>query len=344
MNEYDNSVFSDEILIFFAILFFGFLAVVGLTFYLKEWWDNVKYVKMEVRRAGDYREYKCWKRELRAVCLSILPGIYPERAKRILSIFYRGKYRKKAENNDRIVSILAPSIIGIAICAVCLAGSTFAWFTANISTPTQSIQSADYRIEVSVKEGENTVSANSDGTYTLSPKTENNGYSVTLTAKGTASSGYCQIYIDGSELPVYYSENISLNSTLTFTFTLYPEANDTKYVFTAVWGTYSGEANLHNGDTIGTVATISNEDSEQQTETATVAEDTLTTESVTVPATETTSEVTSTTEPTAPVAEPTEATTTDETYSTEASTDTTENSDTESKTTNSTEENPAPAQ
>ena len=41
-------------------------------------------IKMEIRRALDYNEQRHWKRELKALYLSLIPGISLEKAKQIV--------------------------------------------------------------------------------------------------------------------------------------------------------------------------------------------------------------------------------------------------------------------
>ena len=70
---------------------------------------------------------------------------------------------------------------------------------------------------------------------------------ITLKANGTAgATGYCSIKI-GDE--TYYTEQISVNGTSEFTFTVNAAA-DTTITLTPKWGTYSHDATLHNGDVI----------------------------------------------------------------------------------------------
>lgn len=42
-----------------------------------------------------------------------------------------GKRMQKEKHSDNIVHILAPSVLGLCICAVCLCGMSWAWFTAS---------------------------------------------------------------------------------------------------------------------------------------------------------------------------------------------------------------------
>lgn len=150
-------------------------------------------------------------------------------------IFYIPKHEKPSDEN--ILRLLMPSVVGIALCMVCLAGSTWAWFSASIQTVAQTIEAANYNIAVTV-----------NGKPVSSPVTLEAGqkYTVTLTAIGNApSGGYCEVE---SGAVFLYTETILPNELLAFT--LIPDSN-AAYTFTAVWGEYSGGADITNNCVIG---------------------------------------------------------------------------------------------
>lgn len=135
-----------------------------------------------------------------------------------------------------MVKILIPSLIGIGVCVICFLGTTYAWFTDNISIPIQSIQSADYSLKIVIKDGDSIVNDN-DGVYILSPKEQGKGYEVSITATGTAKKGFC--IINGNMITPLIENNKIL------TLTLYPNSDNEKYIFTSMWGTHS---TLKDGD------------------------------------------------------------------------------------------------
>lgn len=150
-------------------------------------------------------------------------------------IFYMPKHSKPTDEN--IQRLLMPSVVGIALCMVCLAGSTWAWFSASVQTAPQTIEAANFDIAVTVNDE-----------LVPSPVTLEAGqqYTVTLTAIGNApSGGYCEVESGAVSL---YTETILPNELLAFT--LIPDSN-AAYTFTAVWGKYSGKADIINGCTIG---------------------------------------------------------------------------------------------
>lgn len=154
----------------------------------------------------------------------------------IKNVLYIPKHSKPTDEN--IMRLLLPSFLGIVLCMVCLAGSTWAWFSASISTSPQTIEAASFDITVTVNDEP-----------VSSPVTLEAGktYKVTLTAAGNApSGGYCKV--EGGAVPLY-TEMILPDGLLTFT--LIPET-EAAYTFTAVWGKYSGKADITDGCTIGT--------------------------------------------------------------------------------------------
>lgn len=150
-------------------------------------------------------------------------------------IFYTPRHSKPTDEN--ILRLLMPSAVGIALCMVCLAGSTWAWFSSSVQTAPQTIEAANFDIAVTVNDEP-----------VPSPVTLEAGqqYTVTLTAIGNApSGGYCEVE---SGAVFLYTETILPNELLAFT--LIPDSN-AAYTFTAVWGKYSGKADITNGCKIG---------------------------------------------------------------------------------------------
>lgn len=156
------------------------------------------------------------------------------------NLFCREKHLRTNETGKRgIWQLLTPSLLGIVMCTVCLAGTTWAWFAADLQTGSSTLTAAQYGMSVSVTAKNNSgesVTNNTDGSYTLTDGV----YTVTLTATGTASVGYCKI-ICGEN--IYYTAAIR-NATEdteaeSLTFELTMEGSGT-VTFIGVWGTYSG--------------------------------------------------------------------------------------------------------
>lgn len=155
------------------------------------------------------------------------------------SVLYIPKHVKPTDNN--ILRLLIPPYLGIALCIICLAGTTWAWFTASIQTAPQTIVAASYDITVSIAD-ENGTSISLDQSLEAGQ-----AYDVTLVATGTApSGGYCVMQTGEKK---WYTAQLKPGDSLTFT--LIPETKAV-YTFAAIWGSYSGQAAITGGCTIGT--------------------------------------------------------------------------------------------
>ena len=141
----------------------------------------------------------------------------------------------KAETN--LTKILLPSVLSILLCMTLLCGMTWAWFASTQSTPAATIQAATYRIDVvaETKHGETVLTTGQNGKYPLAKGT----YTVTLTASGNASKGYCKVTLPDNT--VLRTAQIAPKNSLTFTLTL---TNGGNVSFSPEWGTYSGEPEI----------------------------------------------------------------------------------------------------
>lgn len=142
--------------------------------------------------------------------------------------------RVKAETN--LTKILLPSVLSILLCMTLLCGMTWAWFASTQSTPAATIQAATYHIDVVAKNGETVLTAGQNGKYSLAKGV---AYTVTLTASGNASKGYCKVTLPDNT--VLHTVQIAPKNSLTFTLTLTSGGNVS---FSPEWGTYSGEAEI----------------------------------------------------------------------------------------------------
>ena len=62
------------------------------------------------------------------------------------------KKEKQNKNNDPLIRLMVQTVIGIVACTIGLASMTWAWFTASVDTPAQTIQSASRSTAVLVYE------------------------------------------------------------------------------------------------------------------------------------------------------------------------------------------------
>lgn len=134
-----------------------------------------------------------------------------------------GKRMQKEKHSDNIVHILAPSVLGLCICAVCLCGMSWAWFTASTAASATTIRSATLQIE-DVKLGEKKLTSDGNGRYTITQKLTENSYTLSFKAtdSSTATKGFCKISIkigDSAETS-YYTEDIADKKDHTVTITV----------------------------------------------------------------------------------------------------------------------------
>ncbi len=147
--------------------------------------------------------------------------------------FCKGKHHKK-EKQDNLTAMLLPSVLGIILCAAFLVESTWAWFTATQSTESQTIQAASYEMSAVVKLG-SAVVPNEKGIYSLAAGT----YTVTLTAKGDATTGYCVVKVGNTAKPTQQFPSKAY-SAKSITFTLVMNEAE-KLELKPCWGTSTAE-------------------------------------------------------------------------------------------------------
>lgn len=131
--------------------------------------------------------------------------------KRLLDrIFYIPKYDRPKKKD--ISRLLMPSVVGMLLCMICLAGTTWAWFTASIQSGANTLNAARFALLVDVKaEGGDALTVNeTTGCFTLEA---NKTYTVTLKPDGTANKGYGVITIDGQ---TRHTAQIAKPNTFTF--------------------------------------------------------------------------------------------------------------------------------
>lgn len=126
-----------------------------------------------------------------------------------LSLKRKNEYTKQSQKaaEVNIMRLMLPSILGMLLCAVCLAGTTWAWFTATSSINNDlSIKAAEFKVDVSFDIDEGV--AKNGSTYQI---TSNKEYTVKIESTGT-TSGYCIVAVDGTR---YYT-SMNKNDAKTF--------------------------------------------------------------------------------------------------------------------------------
>ncbi len=145
------------------------------------------------------------------------------------------KTENQQRNNDPLFRLMTPMIAGVLACVFCLVSMTWAWFTASVNTPTQTLQAATQFTKVKVYEVVKSENENDVETRTLVKTTEDSkrslkevslieeletdkdisivtaeeplvwelspekSYEVVMTGGGTASKGYCKVALSHTE-------------------------------------------------------------------------------------------------------------------------------------------------
>lgn len=140
-----------------------------------------------------------------------------------------GKRMQKEKHSDNIVHILAPSVLGLCICAVCLCGMSWAWFTASTAASATTIRSATLQIE-DVKLDNELLTNSENGSYTITKALTKGSYTLSFKAtdSSTATKGFCKISIkigNSAETP-YYTEDIADKIAHTVTITVNNNSNE----------------------------------------------------------------------------------------------------------------------
>ena len=147
---------------------------------------------------------------------------------------------QKEKHSDNIVHILAPSVLGLCICAVCLCGMSWAWFTASTAASATTIRSATLRIE-EVKLEDKDLTSDGNGGYTITEQLTEGSYTLSFkaTENSTATKGFCKISIkigDSAETS-YDTVDIADKNAHTVTITVNNNSNENITITVEpIWG------------------------------------------------------------------------------------------------------------
>ena len=196
--------------------------------------------------------------------------------------FYDEYFRIPKEGDGKITDKVmlvkvAQIVVTMIVCLIAMSLSAYAYFSHNVTSGVNIIQSADFGLNVSVKDSTNTeVPIGTDGLYVL----KNGEYTVTLEKKGTASTGFGVIVVKVGETTTehkYHTQQLNAaNSTMTFTLTLsgFTDSEPANVKITPHWGTssyYSYENKDENpyyiqaGETVTVTPTVSASLEEEET-------------------------------------------------------------------------------
>lgn len=151
-----------------------------------------------------------------------------------------GKRMQKEKHSDNIVHILAPSVLGLCICAVCLCGMSWAWFTASTAASATTIRSATLQIE-DVKLDNELLTNSENGSYTITKALTKGSYTLSFKAtdSSTATKGFCKISIKiGNSAETSY-DTVDIADKNAHTVTIAVNNNSNEYITITVepiWG------------------------------------------------------------------------------------------------------------
>lgn len=190
------------------------------------------------------------------IAVALISAIVVLIAVKGIRYFIRFNNDKKIKRTDGLIHMLAPSVVSIVVCVVCLCNTSWAWFTATTTSKVMKVQAAVYTVEVTA-EDENgdevgvtaidevgvTAKDENDSTvdvllsedrriseYTITLKS-NKSYALTIKAKGTANNGYCVVSLGGQ---AYYTPQMGKDASFTFIVNAYEEVEMT---IKPQWGT-----------------------------------------------------------------------------------------------------------
>lgn len=198
----------------------------------------------KIERAEDGAEYLRLRKELYCHYLCLIPFVNDRNVGRIYNrLFRKSKSRELRPRKDALGHLLAPSFVGLAVCAVCLCGATFAWFTSTQTSSVANIQTATYTVSVTAKKGDTEITVKEKSGYfkiTLEAESE---YIITLIADGNAKSGYCKTEFEETER---YTPQITPDNVFTFKV---KANNDGDLIITPQWGTCTATDNIITSET-----------------------------------------------------------------------------------------------
>lgn len=219
--------------VFWLLLCLPVAAVVWITWklaaFLAGFREGTQYIRMQMQHAYDRTEYQYWRKELRCHYLCLLPFVNEKNVMRVYAwIPHRPRHAEKKEKNDGIYALLLPSLLAVAVGTVGLCGVSWAWFTASRSSGVATIQTAQYRVDVTVTPADSAPQPLATDEATLAAGI----YRVAIRAHGSAQTGYCVIRVGETD---YYTPQIDRDTTFSFTLKVTPD--DVSLRITPQWGT-----------------------------------------------------------------------------------------------------------
>lgn len=219
------------------------ILMVKLAAYIRHFNGETRRIIMKMQRAADEKEYCYWHKMLRCHYLCLIPFVNERNVSGAYSFFFHQPKRAEKETRiDGVFHILAPSLAAFCLCAVCLCGASWAWFTASSGIGAAKVQAATYTVKI---ECEPDTGSWQDGEYQISLY-GNKTYELHITSTGTTTNGFCDVKIGDK---TYQIDQIPKGSY--FAFSVEVQGNETAtLVITPKWGTGSGTNKIKPGDVI----------------------------------------------------------------------------------------------
>ena len=165
--------------------------------------------------------------------------------KKFFEIFRIDK-KEKISDKTFMFNIVA-CMAGIVICLSSLTAVTWAWFGGSVSSASNTIQTANYKMTVKVMSGDTEISSSSPSGYQYLLEAGKE-YTVILSGEGTGS-GYCRVTNNRDSSKIYYTSQVRASDAEPTRFTL-KFAVATTVDLQPCWGTYiveSEKRELQNG-------------------------------------------------------------------------------------------------
>lgn len=206
------------------------ILMVKLAAYIRHFNGETRRIIMKMQRAADEKEYCYWHKMLRCHYLCLIPFVNERNVSGAYSFFFHQPKRAEKETRiDGVFHILAPSLAAFCLCAVCLCGASWAWFTASSGIGAAKVQAATYAVKIERETDTDVWQEYPDPISLVGGET----YKLRITPNGTATDGYCTVEIGNK---TYQTTQIPKGSSLEFSVKV--QANkDAKLSITPHWGT-----------------------------------------------------------------------------------------------------------
>ena len=215
------------------------ILMVKLAAYIRHFNGETRRIIMKMQRAADEKEYCYWHKMLRCHYLCLIPFVNERNVSGAYSFFFHQPKRAEKETRiDGVFHILAPSLAAFCLCAVCLCGASWAWFTASSGIGAAKVQAATYTVKI-VCEPEPETGVWQDGEYQISlygNPDDKKTYNLCITSTGTTTNGFCDVKIGDK---TYQIDQIPKDSGFAF-YVEVPANENATLTITPKWGTGSG--------------------------------------------------------------------------------------------------------